>query len=407
MKNWIKSALSSERSNTRLNADDWSHKSQANRPLIALQLPQQASWGGYNFSGKSLSGLSHEAYQRNAIAYRCVRLIAESAASVDFQITRNGRIDETDPLSRAFAHTHIETSFTEVLEAFYGYLQLTGNGYLEAIKCNENIVGFRALRPDRVEVKTSANGYKIGYVHRINNQTRLIKDDLTTGQCGVFHQRVFNPVDDHYGFAPMKAASRAVDLHNEGARWVKALLDNSARPSGALIYKGASGGERLSGEQFDRLKAELEQAHTGAERAGRPMLLEGGLDWKAMSLTPTDMDFLNARREAAREIALAFGVPPMLLGIPGDNTYANYKEANLAFWRTVVLPLVKKTSHGLQRWLRSFYGPDVEICVDMDGIIALSAERSALWERLQSASFLTDSERRKMAGLPTLEADNG
>ena len=402
MKNWIKSALSPERSNKRLNAADWSHKNQADRPLIALQLSQQARWGDHSFSGLSLEG-----YQRNAIAYRCVRLIAETAASVGFHIMRNGQVDEADPITRAFAHTHIETPFTEVLEAFYGYLQVTGNGYIEAIKLEDNIVGFRCLRPDRVEIKTSPKGYKVGYIHRINNQARLIKDDIATGQCGVFHQRLFNPVDDHYGFAPMEAASRAVDLHNEGARWVKALLDNSARPSGALIYKGASGGERLSGEQFDRLKAELEQAHTGAERAGRPMLLEGGLDWKAMSLTPTDMDFLNARREAAREIALAFGVPPMLLGIPGDNTYSNYKEANLAFWRTVILPLVKKTAQGMQRWLRPFYGPDVQICVDMDGITALSAERSALWERLQSASFLTDSERRKMAGLPVLEADDG
>lgn len=401
MKNWIKSALSSERSDKRLNAADWSRKSQADRPLIALQLSQQARWGGQSFFD-----LSQDAYQGNAIAYRCVRLIAESAASVGFHILRNGKHDEADPVSRAFAHTHIETSFTEVLEAFYGYLQVTGNGYLEAIRVDGNIVGFRALRPDRVDVKTSAKGFKIGYVHRINNQTRLIKDDIATGQCGVFHQRLFNPIDDHYGFAPMEAASRAVDLHNEGARWVKALLDNSARPSGALIYKGVSGGERLSGEQFDRLKAELETAHTGADRAGRPMLLEGGLDWKAMSLTPTDMDFLNARREASREIALAFGVPPMLLGIPGDNTYANYKEANLAFWRTVILPLVKKTSQGLQRWLRPFYGSDVQICVDMEGITALSAERSALWDRLQSASFLTDAERRKMAGLPSLEANH-
>ena len=58
-----------------------------------------------------------------------------------------------------------------------------------------------------------------------------------------------------------------------------------------------------------------------------------GLDWKAMSLTPKDMDFMEAKHSAAREIALAFGVPPMLLAIPGDNTYSNYQEANRVFWR--------------------------------------------------------------------------
>ena len=397
MKNWIQTALGSKRSDKRMDADKISIKSE-DRPLIALQLAQRAHWGDHSFSGLSAAG-----YQNNAIAYRCVRLIAEAAASVGLTVTRSGSIISDDPLRRAFEHTHIETSFTETLEQFYGYLQVSGNGYLEAIKVDGRIIGFRALRPDRVEVNTTAQGHKTGYIYRINNQTRLIKDDLTTGQCGAYHMRLFHPSDDHYGYAPMEAAARAVDMHNEGARWAKALLDNSARPSGALIYKGMSGTDQLSADQFDRLKTELEQAHTGADRAGRPMLLEGGLDWKAMSLSPTDMDFLNARREAAREIALAFGVPPMLLGIPGDNTYSNYREANLAFWRIVILPLVKKTADGLQRWLRPYYGPNVEITVDMDAVPALAEERTALWARLSQASFLTDDERRKMAGLPVME----
>ena len=82
--------------------------------------------------------------------------------------------------------------------------------------------------------------------------------------------------------------------------------------------------------------------YQGAVNAGRPLLLEGGLDWKAMSLSPKDMDFLEAKHTAAREIALAFGVPPMLLGIPGDNTYSNYQEANRVFFRQTVLPLAQR-----------------------------------------------------------------
>jgi len=378
--------LKHEHNDKQMRATDLSGKSQNDRPLIALQLAQRAHWGQRDFDG-----LANAGFQTNAIAYRCVRLIAESAASVGLSISRDGQALTDDPLQRAFDHTHIETSFAETLERFYGYLQVSGNGYLEAIKVDDRIVGFRALRPDRVEVKTTARGHKIGYSHK---------------ECGVYHMRLFHPRDDQYGYAPMEAAARAIDMHNEGARWAKALLDNSARPSGALIYKGASGSDQLSSDQFDRLKTELEQAHTGADRAGRPMLLEGGLDWKAMSLSPTDMDFLNARREAAREIALAFGVPPMLLGIPGDNTYSNYREANLAFWRMIILPLAKKTASGLQRWLRPYFGPDVRISVDMDAIPALSEERSALWSRLNQASFLTDEERRNLVGLPPREGQN-
>ena len=91
----------------------------------------------------------------------------------------------------------------------------------------------------------------------------------------------------------------------------------------------------------------MEQSFQGARNAGRPLLLEGGLDWKAMSLSPRDMDFIELKHAAAREIALAMGVPPMLLGIPGDNTYANYQEANRSFWRQTVLPLANRTARAL------------------------------------------------------------
>jgi len=133
--------------------------------------------------------------------------------------------------------------------------------------------------------------------------------------------RLFHPVNGHYGMSPIDAAAASIDLHNAASAWNKALLDNAARPSGALIY--AANSCVMRGEQFARLKSELELSFQGARNAGRPLLLEGGLDWKPLSLSPKDMDFVEAKHAAAREIASALGVPPMLLGIPGDNTYSD------------------------------------------------------------------------------------
>ena len=213
----------------------------------------------------------------------------------------------------------------------------------------------------------------------------------------VMHLKLFHPTDDHYGFSPLEAAAFAIDVHNASGAWNKALLDNSARPSGVLVY-GGKGGERLTDEQFGALKAELSDAHQGAASAGRPILLEGGMEWKPMSWTPADMDFIAGKHAAAREIALAFGVPPQLLGIPGDATYANYREANAAFWRGTVVPLVKKTAGAMTGWLETRF-PGCRIEADLDGVPALQVERDALWARLEGASFLTDEERRRMAGL--------
>ena len=196
----------------------------------------------------------------------------------------------------------------------------------------------------------------------------------------------------------------ALDTHNAAGQWNKALLDNSARPSGALVYAPKDGGN-LTEDQFDRLKAELEDEYSGARRAGRPLLLEGGLDWKAMGLTPKDMDFIEAKNSASRDIALAFGVPPMLLGLPGDNTYANYQEAHRAFFRLTVLPLVAKSLAALSGWLPFFYGAPFQIKIDEDNVPALADERVTLWNRISGASFLSDAEKRRMLGLPGLRED--
>jgi HK97 family phage portal protein len=196
----------------------------------------------------------------------------------------------------------------------------------------------------------------------------------------------------------MEAAACAIDIHNAASGWNKALFDNAARPSGALIYKGPEGQASLSDEQFSRLKQELEENYQGAVNAGRPLLLEGGLDWKQMALGPKEMDFAEAKNAAAREIALAFGVPPLLLGLPGDNTYANFREANLAFWRQTVIPLVAKTAQALGNWLAMRYGQDLRLAFDLDAVPALASERDALWARVEAASFLDEEEKRAAVG---------
>ena len=207
----------------------------------------------------------------------------------------------------------------------------------------------------------------------------------------ILHLTLFHPADDHYGLSPMEAAATALDIHNAAGAWNKALLDNAARPSGALVVGGASAHRRA----VRPAKAELETNYQGAGNAGRPLLLEGGLDWKPLSLSPKDMDFVEAKAAAAREIALAFGVPPLLLGLPGDNTHANYAEANRAFYRQTVIPLVQP--HGAKRWpigSAPAFGEPLALEPDLDAIEALADERESLWRRVSAAAFL---ERRREA----------
>jgi HK97 family phage portal protein len=365
-------------------------------PALSLHDLPQPVW-----TPRDYGALAREGFARNPVVHRCVRMIAEAAAGIPLAVTVDGAPAPDHPLARLLAAPNPDQTGHELMEAFHGYLQVAGNAYLLATTLGEAPGALHALRPDRTRVIPGPRGWPVGWVHGppgAGGSTFL--RDPATGGSPVLHLKLFHPADDHYGLSPLEAAAAAVDIHNAGGAWNKALIDNAARPSGALVFQGRDGTDRLTGEQFDRLKAELERVHTGPSGAGRPLLLEGGLDWKPMSLTPADMDFQEARNGAAREIALAFGVPPMLLGIPGDNTYANYREANLAFWRQTVLPLVAKTARALTVWLGARYPDRPDIAPDLEAAPALQSEREALWSRLETASFLTVAEKRRAAGLP-------
>ncbi|MBO6797146.1 phage portal protein [Maricaulis sp.] len=300
---------------------------------------------------RDVQGLVRTGYERNAIVHRCVRLIAEAAAS--------RTLASPGPAAQLLAGPNPDQSGPEFWESFYGHLILAGNAYVELSTLEGRPREMYVLRPDRVRAVPGVRGWPQLYEYRAGEHKRVFERDPVTQRSALFHMRLFSPADDAYGYSPLQAAAAALDLHNAGGRWAKSLLDNAARPSGALVVDNADG--RLSVEQYERLKSELGETHSGPENAGRPMLLEGGLDWKPMSLTPADMDFVQARREAAREIALALGVPPLLLGLPGDNTYANYVEANQAFWSQTIDPLVDKTAAALTVWLRPWLGRATQV----------------------------------------------
>lgn len=357
--------------------------------FVALHAQGEARW-----TRRDYAALAHEGYMRNPVAHRAIRLIAEAAAAIPWVVYEGEMELDEHPLTELLARPNHAQAGPSFMEALYGHLLLSGNAFVERVETETGARELHLLRPDRVSVLADVKGWPVALEYRVAETRRRIS--LDEGGNGL-HLKLFHPIDDHYGFPPLSAALQALDIHNAAARWNKALLDNSARPSGALVYAPKEGGN-LTDEQFERLKAELEDGYSGAARAGRPLLLEGGLDWKAMSLTPRDMDFMEAKNGAARDIALALGVPPMLLGIPGDNTYANYQEANRAFYRLTVLPLVGRTARELGRFLAPIFGGDVRLSFDLDQVEGLAAEREALWKRVNEATFLSDDEKREAVG---------
>ncbi|MBJ3761923.1 phage portal protein [Maribius pontilimi] len=359
-------------------------------PAIAYGAAGRVAW-----TPRDTVSMTRNGFQGNPVGFRCVKMIAEAAASLPLALFgADGRF-ETHPVLQLVRRPNAAQGRAELLEALFGQLLLSGDGYLEAVGDGGLPLELHVLRSDRMSVIPGADGWPVAYDYAVGGRKHRFQ--VVDGVSPVCHVKSFHPQDDHYGLSPMQAAATALDVHNSASRWSKALLDNAARPSGAIVYQGGDG--MLAPDQYDRLVAEMEAHHQGARNAGRPMLLEGGLDWKPMGFSPSDMEFQKTKDAASREIALAFGVPPMLLGIPGDATYANYAEANRAFFRLTVLPLANRVAAAMSHWLSGFAGEESELRVDMDHVPALALERDAQWRRIAEADFLSNDEKRAILGL--------
>jgi len=328
-------------------------------------------------------------YLDNPVAQRAVRLVAESIAGAP--------LAHADPkLAALVGNTSAGQSLLETLAS---HLLLHGNAYVQVMKdAKGRPVELFALRPERMSVVAAADGWPSAFTYKVGEQKLTIPVLDEEASPNLIHIRHFHPADDHYGAGCLSAADQAIATHNAAASWNRQLLENAARPSGALVYDTADN-TTLTTDQFERLKEELSRAFAGHTNAGRPMLLEGGLKWQSMSMSPADMDFATLKAAAARDIALAFGVPPMLLGLPGDSTYANYREANRALWRLTLLPLAGKIFAALLEGLSPWF-PKAELAVDLDRVPALSEDRERLWKQVTDAEFLTDNEKRNLLGLP-------
>ena len=369
-------------------------KASATGPVVAYHSSGRVAW-----SPRDAGSLMRTGFAGNPVGFRSVKLIAEAAAALPLVLQNSAQRYDTHPLLSLLNRPNAAQGKAELLEALYGQLLLTGNAFVEAVQAEQGLpLELHVLRSDRMRVVPGADGWPVAYDYAVGSKKHRF--DASGGATPICHIRSFHPTDDHYGLSPMQAAAMAIDVHNSASRWSKALLDNAARPSGALVWNGSDGQGVMADEQFRRLSDEIEANYQGARNAGRPMVLEGGLDWKPMGFSPSDMEFQKTKEAAAREIALAFGVPPMLLGIQGDATYSNYQEANRAFYRLTILPLATRVATAVSDWLSGFTGERVTLQPDLDQVPALSTERDAQWARVNAASFLNEAEKRALLGLP-------
>ena len=355
--------------------------------------------------------LAEEGYMKNSIVYRCVNEISKGASSVPYMVKSGEQVLESHPIISLLSRPNPLQSHSEFFNSIFGFLLLSGNAYI--LKVGSELGApkeLHLLRPDRMVIKGGSKPIPDRYEYVINGRIQATYEvDDSSGYSEVKHIKLWNPLDDFYGLSPMSAAAIEVDQHNMAGKHNINLLSNGARPSGAVVFKPQDDSGisvNLSESQRQQLLTDLNNRFSGTGNAGRPLLLEGDFDWKEMGLSPKDMDFINLKHMAATDIAMCFGVPSQLVGVPDAQTYANVAEARLALYEETIIPHLRKIESDLNEWLVPMFGESLEFCFDIDKIPALAERTKRTYENITSAvreGIMTRNEAREHIGLSPID----
>jgi len=371
--------------------------------IISMQVAGRPVWTPRNYED-----LSKESYEKNVVAFRAIKEIADCVGSVPFNLFRGEGEKQveivTHPLLDLLDRPNPMQSRNQFMQAVTGHLLISGNGWIEKVAPRTRAPKeLWTKRPDRMKVIPGKRGTPMAYQFSTGQgQSTTWVVNQISGRSDILHIRTFHPTNDWYGMSAIEAAAFSVDQHNESGKWNMWRLQNDGRPSGAFVIdpKSATG---LSDEEYQRLKAEIDNTISGPENAGRPMLLEGGADWKEMGLNAQEMDWMQGRFAAARDVAMAFGMPPQMLGIPGDNTHRNMEEARLWLWEQTIIPLLDFILSELNWWLTPLFGEGLTLAFDLDEVPALVSRRHVLWDKVTNSDFLTVDEKREATGYEPLK----
>jgi len=360
-------------------------------------------------SPKDYEKFSKETYMRNIIAFRCIDYRAKSFSAVPWNVYNNSTKEknENHNFNNIFTYANINDGWGFYVYKELSYRLISGNSYTQGISLGgkidaNSIKELHILRPDKMKIIKNNDDILLGYsYHKNPNKEPIIFEvDPITGESEIMQVKLFHPLDDFYGLAPTEPASYDIDSSNEATKWNFNIMQNEGRPGMVITVDG-----QLTEEQYERLKEQLNSMYEGSKNAGRSLILDGmSVDAKPYNWSPKEMDWLESNREMSRRICIAYGVPPLLINIPGDSTYNNYKEARTAFWEDTVIPDLNLYKSELNNWL---FRNDVNFAnYDLSKIPAFSEKQEQLWERAEKSTFLTINEKREMVNLdPVSDGD--
>ncbi len=300
---------------------------------------------GAGYESNSGQRVTTNSAMQQLVVFNCVRVLAESMGMLPCQLlkkTDRVRLPATGhrlyPLITMAPNSYMTAQ--EFWELLVACLCLRGNFYAYKVSALGNVGELLPLNPDIVTPKLK-DDWTVEYTVNFKSGTKVLTQDE------IWHVRLFT-LDGLNGLNPIAYARQALGLGQAMDAHAAKLFTNGAVTSGVLRTD-----QELSPEAFDRLKTEFQGEHMGVANAYKPMILEMGLDWKPISLSAQDTQFIESKKLTEAQICGLFRVPPHLVASMEKMTLNNIEHMGMSFVNYSLVPIMTRIEHRIQVGLLS------------------------------------------------------
>lgn len=365
----------------------------------------EPSWDALRgYSTAAGQQVNHHTAEGLSVVLACVGAISGALASLPAYVYRRqgtARLEAADhPLAGLIRRGPNKwQSWPDFIEWLAASALLRGNALIEIVTDRGVLAELRPIPWDNAAVTMLPSGrlvYDITNIQSLYDGTGRIRRLLDTE---VVHLR--DRTDDGLvGRSRLHRAAAVVGASLAVQSFASSLYTNGAFPSGTIEVPGA-----LSDPALEQLRARFTEAFTGPKNAAKALVLENGVKWNSISISPEDAELLASRKFSGEELARIFNVPPPLIGILDHSSFTNSETAGRWFAQHTLAPWIRKIE---AEFGRAVLNGDAELEIDMTGF--LRGDPAQRWQGYDIAlrnTVLTVDEVREAEGYNPLSAGAG
>lgn len=302
---------------------------------------------GTSTSGKRVNERS--AMQMTAV-YSCVRILSEAVAGLPlhlYRYTDTGTEKATDSPLYFLLHDEPNPEMTSFVfrETLMTHLLLWGNAYAQIIRNGKGeVVALYPLMPDRMTVDRNKNG-RLYYEYTVSSDDAPINKQSTVRlePCDVLHIPGLG-FDGLVGYSPIAMAKNAIGLAISAEEFGSKFYANGATPSGILEFPGTV-------KEPEKIRESWNKGFAGSSNSHKVAVLEEGMKYTPISISPNEAQFLETRKFQINEIARIFRVPPHMVGDLEKSSFSNIEQQSLEFVKYTLEPWLVRWEQSMTRSL--------------------------------------------------------